>query len=176
MAETTSFRQDVSASIWFLRRLELYATVKPYSLAFTPSISIPRENIEREEVSVQISDMRGREGEFNIGLNGFMILNLSQEPPSINWDDEQCVERDYYHLAAAQIENALPGYKCVPLSHKIRKRDTNFPMSTGQDYAYGQPLRAAHVDMTRSSAEQLIQERLKEPGLQIMKNKYFIAK
>ena len=79
MSESSSTRishQDVRASLWFLQESEVYATVKPYNLAFTPEIQIPQGNIERREVSVLISDLHGSEQLFSLNRNGFRVLEF----------------------------------------------------------------------------------------------------
>ena len=161
-------RDVQGASIWFLEEKQLYATIKPYSLAFTPAIHIARENIERKEVPINIFDLRGSEKIFNLDQNGFMVLNLPGEHPILDWDNEKVVENIHYPRVISELERSFPGSVCVPLCHKvspephgrslslltsffsplhIRKRDPAFPISTGQDYSYGQPLCAAHVGM-----------------------------
>lgn len=171
MDVSQTISQDTRASIWFLEEKELYATVKPYSLAFTPAVEMPRENIERKEVSVNIFDIRGSDKEFSLEKNGFMILPFQGECANIDWDNEKCVKDIHYPRVISEIKNAFPGAECIPLSSKVsqkrasvpthsnlltnlilkvRKRHSAFPKSTGQDYTYGQPLRAAHVGTTQS--------------------------
>lgn len=160
-------RQDVRASIWFLEENALYATVKPYTLAFTPEPEIPRENIQRREVSLTISDLRGNERMFTVDRNGFMVLNFPDQHKKVDWDNKSEVIDVHYPNIVAQIQDAFPEAQCVALRHQvspvtlvhckgfnyllsfllyqIRKRHSTFPKSTGTDYTYGQPLRAAHV-------------------------------
>lgn len=106
--------QDIQgASIWFLEEKELYATVKPYCLAFTPAIKIPRENIERKEVPINVSDLRGFERKFNLDKNGFMVLNLPEQP-DLDWENDDSVENIHYPRVILEIERSFPGSVCVP--------------------------------------------------------------
>lgn len=112
--------QDVqAASIWFLEEKELYATVKPYSLAFTPAIDIPRENIVRYEVPVDISDMRPNEDRFTLDENGFVVIKFPNEHTIKDWDNDKEVEEVHYPVVISQIERVFPGARCIPLNHKV---------------------------------------------------------
>ncbi|KAH0558785.1 hypothetical protein GP486_004575 [Trichoglossum hirsutum] len=174
MGDARISRQDVRASIWFLEENELYMTVKPYSLAFTPEAQVPRENIQRKEVPVSISDLRGSEKLFSLDCNGFMVLEF-QNKHEVDWDETR-VKDLHYSKVVSEIERDIPEARCIALHHQIRKRHLLFPNSTGKDYTYGQPLRAAHVDLVLPSAEQLIQECLGQQASSILKGKYLIAK
>ncbi|KAI9861754.1 MAG: hypothetical protein M1813_005103 [Trichoglossum hirsutum] len=174
MGDAHISRQDVRASIWFLEENELYMTVKPYSLAFTPEAQIPRENIQRKEVPVSISDLRGSEKLFSLDRNGFTVLKF-QDKHEADWDETR-VKDLHYSKIMSEIERDIPEARCIALHHQIRKRHFSFPNSTGKDYTYGQPLRAAHVDLVRSSAEQLVRECLGQRASAILKGKYLVAK
>lgn len=119
MGNTQPSSQAVRASIWFLKEKDLYATVKPYALAFTPDSQIPRENIEREEVPTTISDMRSSTTRFTLDLNGFMIVQLSDEHPEVEWKREENVKTKHYPRVIADIEQSIPGCRCIPLTHNV---------------------------------------------------------
>lgn len=112
--------QNATASIWFLKEKDLYATVKPYSLAFTPAADIPRENIERTEVSVEISDIRGRKESFNLNQNGFMVISSPGEHAKVDWDNERSVREVHCPNVISEIKRAFPGSECIPLASKVR--------------------------------------------------------
>ncbi|KAH7265629.1 uncharacterized protein BKA55DRAFT_535553 [Fusarium redolens] len=191
--EVISAARDVRSSIWFLEEKELYASVKPYSLAFTPETEIPRENITRHEVEVLVSDIRTAKDVLTFDKNGFTIIDLREQDPDFDWTDEKLVKELHYPNVIESVEAAFQGARCIILRHQIRKRDPSFPKSTGKDYEFGQPLRAAHIgkslnnlqtlsrylihpiDMVRSSAEQLIQECLGEDASEIFAGKYIFA-
>ncbi|KAF5683076.1 methyltransferase like protein [Fusarium denticulatum] len=173
--DASSDYRDVRSSIWFLEEKDLYATVKPYSLAFTPETGIPRENITRHEVEVPISDIRTAKDTLTFDKNGFTIIDLPEQDRDFDWADETLVKESHYPNVIKSVEAAFQGSRCVILRHQIRKRDPSFPKSTGRDYEFGQPLRAAHIDMVRSSAEQLIQECLGKEASEIFAGRYVFA-
>jgi len=111
--------QDVHSSIWFLARKELYATVKPYTLAFTPDSAIPRENIVREKKNLIISDIRGRLSNVSFDRNGFTVLDMPEHSKAVNWDDKSSVELECYPEVVIAVESAFPGASCIPLQHQV---------------------------------------------------------
>jgi len=121
MAVTAIQRQDVFASIWFLVEKELYKTVKPYTLAFTPApeVNMPRDNIERKEVSVNISDLRGSEELLSLDNNGFMVLSFQNEHSVIDWESETMVKDVHYPEVVSEVKNAFPDAHCHALHHQV---------------------------------------------------------
>ncbi|KAF2238370.1 hypothetical protein EV356DRAFT_306760 [Viridothelium virens] len=141
----------IISSIWHLQELELYKTVKPYHLAFEPVEDIPRSNIERQETSVRISDLRCLEEPLSFHRNGFAVFTLSEIPAISDWDNGTEVRESYYPVIEKSIVSIFPGASCIALNHQIRKRDPAFPVSTGQNYKHSQPVRVAHVGMALPS-------------------------
>ena len=119
MEATHALRQDVLASIWFLKESEVYATIKPYSLAFTPEAQIPRENIERQEVSVSISDLRDNESSFSLDRNGFVVLDFQEQYDKVDWENETSVKAVHYPYVQLEVQHALPGSRCTALHHQV---------------------------------------------------------
>lgn len=113
--------QNVESTIWFLQESDLYSTVKPYSLAFTPQGSLPRDNIVRTEVHVSVSDLRGSSHSFSLEQNGFMLLNLDGQDHTVDWDSQEAVEKVHYPTVIAAVERAVPGARCRVLHHQVSK-------------------------------------------------------
>ncbi|KAJ0120518.1 methyltransferase like protein [Diaporthe amygdali] len=176
MDQSQEFSQPILSSVWFLQPLKLYESVKPYCLAFTPDQQIPRENIQRQEVPIRISDMRNSDTDFDLESNGFTLLTLPGNEQDLDWENVEDVRNIHYPEVVSAVESAISGASCRVLRHQIRKRDVYFPKSTGSDYSHGQPLRAAHVDMVQSSAEQMIQEQLGQEAKRILGRRYMVAK
>ena len=122
MDDTHSSHQEVRASVWFLEEKDLYATVKPYSLAFTPEAQIPRENIDRKERSVPISDLRNYEQIFSLDRNGFMVLEFQDEHDEVDWSNETRVKDMHYSRVISEVERVLPESRCVALHHQVSSR------------------------------------------------------
>ena len=121
-SSTRVSRQDVRTSIWFLQESEVYATVKPYSLAFTPEAQIPRDNIERREVSVSISDLRGSEQLFSLNHNGFMVLDFQGPYDDADWTNKTSVKEVHYPKIVSEVERVFPEARCVALLHQVNSK------------------------------------------------------
>ena len=121
------YSQDFRASMWFLEESEVYATVKPYSLSFTPEAPIPRQNIERKEVSVLISDLRGSEQLFSVDRNGFMVLEFQDQYQEADWDDETSVRAVHYPKIVSEVERAIPEARCIALYHQVCSHHCGLP-------------------------------------------------
>ena len=86
----------------------MFATVKPYSLAFTPETQIPRDNIECREVYVSVSDLRGSEQLFSLNDNGFMVLEFQSPYTDVDWDNKTSVKEVHYPNIVSEIERVVP--------------------------------------------------------------------
>ena len=100
----------------------MYATVKPYNLSFIPETQIPRNNMERREVSVSISDLRGSEQLFSLNRNGFMVLEFQSPHNDVDWDNKTSVKEVHYPKIVSEVERVVPGARCVPLHHKVSSK------------------------------------------------------
>lgn len=119
MEDNRRSRQDVQASIWFLEESEMYAKVKPYTLAFSPEAQIPRDNIQRKEESVPISDLRNSEQSFSLDHNGFIVLGFQNKHNEVEWGDEARVKDLHYPRVVAEVEHVLPEARCIALHHQV---------------------------------------------------------
>jgi hypothetical protein len=84
--------QNVEATLYYLKRSELYKTTKPYSLAFAAK-KIPRSNLKtdkREDVSIR--DIRGLENTFNFQRNGFAVIEMQTSMGYHDFDDPKKVD------------------------------------------------------------------------------------
>jgi len=111
--------RDVHSSIYFLERNEIFASVKPYTLAYKPEPGVARENYKREARNLTISDIRACRGDMSLDRNGFIVLDTAELSDTLNWDDKTCVEREYYPAIVAAIEKVLPGASFIPLHHQV---------------------------------------------------------
>jgi hypothetical protein len=111
---------DVISTMYFLKSIDLYETVKPYHLDFEPERNIPRTNVQKEEVhDVEITDLRGKETAFNFTTNGFMILRLEDSNALSQWDNENFVKTVYYKEMERQLALQFHGSQCIALSHQV---------------------------------------------------------
>ena len=159
MAATSS----VLSSIYFVKRDPLFDKEKPYEYSIPPPENVPKTNIRNEKIDgISIQDIRGRTHEYSFGANGFEILSLDAGMSIDEYDQEQVLVEKYFPKLAHAVKEKLnasqvqifnynvsrlrrryPGLQ----SHQLRKRHPQFPISTGEAYAYAQPASLAHLGL-----------------------------
>lgn len=91
----------------FLARDKLYEHEKPYRLQYKAPEGVPKTNFRIEKHDrINISSIRGREKEFSLEKNGFTMLNLDQEVPYEDFDNEVGIQR-YMNLVADRLRVLL---------------------------------------------------------------------
>lgn len=88
----------IVGSFNFMRRLELYKTTKPYSIAFEIESwtgDVPRSNFQQDCVDITIEDIRGREGQFTFEKNGFALLDFSSSMTYEDFENTAKLENVY---------------------------------------------------------------------------------
>jgi hypothetical protein len=87
--------QDLRATLYFLRKDDLYGRVKPYSLEYTRD-DINQSNLKTDKVKdLLVKDLRGVEHEFTFEKNGFAVLEMDSAMSYENFDDPVKVENVY---------------------------------------------------------------------------------
>ncbi len=89
---------SIISRIGYLKRLELYKSEKPFNLNF-PVNSFPgarQTNVVYEYVeNITIEDMRGRESDFNLDVNGFQVFNCPANYPREVFEDSALTSKIY---------------------------------------------------------------------------------
>jgi hypothetical protein len=87
--------KDTNATLYFLRRDELFKTEKPYSLDFD-SENVPRSNLKAHKVpELPIKDLRTKGADFNFDNNGIEMLKYENNMKYEDWDDQKKIEDIY---------------------------------------------------------------------------------
>jgi hypothetical protein len=123
----------------FLQRNALYDVEKPYSLRFTPPSAFPPSNINLANKKINIK---------KVFEHGFQLLPFQSQLPYAQFDDDDAVKRVYLREVANIIKDFLGAQKVQIFEHTVRKRHSEFPISTGESYRWNQPTSIAHVDTT----------------------------
>jgi hypothetical protein len=86
---------DVVTTFPFIKKCELYKTVKPYGADFYTD-SIPRSNLRTHRVDgVKVTDMRGLDTPFTYEANGFEVLPFKTSLPYEGFAYQDKVEEIY---------------------------------------------------------------------------------
>ena len=147
----------------FLARDKLFEIEKPYSLRFPPDGDLPQSNIKREKFKVIINDMRRGERP-TLEQNGFQIMDMESSMHYSDFDNEEQIKSSYLPEVEAALLKELNGRHvhvidfavsswniCLiwplpeMLNNQVRRRDSQFPISTGKEFETLQPAALAHI-------------------------------
>ena len=123
----------------------------------------PAENYGFEPVSVDISDIRGREDSFTLSDDAFAALKSIPSDATIDWESDDDIKAKYYPEVESLVRSNVPAAeKVVIFDHTIRLADPK---------AYRMPVLRAHVDQTPYSAAQRVRRHASED---LLKGRYRI--
>ncbi|KAK7928260.1 hypothetical protein PG985_005258 [Apiospora marii] len=91
-------KNNVVASLNFIKRLDLYDLEKPFSIAHEIESwtgNVPRSNYSKERVATLIEDIRGREASFTFEKNGFAVIETASSLEYHEFQDKKKVEDTY---------------------------------------------------------------------------------
>ena len=89
--------KDIRATLYYLRRDDLWETVKPYSLEFETD-EIPRSNFKTQKVEdVPIEDVRGKEHKFSFSKTGWAVLEMKSAMTYEDFQDSNKIDNIYCH-------------------------------------------------------------------------------
>ncbi|KAK8043212.1 hypothetical protein PG994_013695 [Apiospora phragmitis] len=172
MLKKTSFlemetkNRNVVASLNFIKRLDLYESEKPFSIAHDIegwTGNVPRSNYSKERVATPIEDIRGREDSFTFEKNGFAVIETTSSLDYNDFEDKKKVQDTYVpEVGSCLLEyfNATSVHVfSVLLTSKMRRRHPKFPQvevrKTGDII---QPATRVHVDGTSQAIGTLLAE------------------
>ena len=106
-------RQDVDATLPFIRKSDVYTTEKAYgSDVFTPDI--PRSNVKTDIIrGIRLTDIRPVRDTFKLNEHGFQIMDFETSMKRNDWINQDAVESLYcrelgifmkQHLGASSIQ------------------------------------------------------------------------
>jgi hypothetical protein len=89
--------KDILATLYYLRRDNLWQYVKPYSLEFETD-EIPRSNFKTQKVEdIPIEDVRGKEDKFSFSKKGWAVLEMESAMTYEDFQDSDKIDNIYCH-------------------------------------------------------------------------------
>ena len=161
--------KDVRTTLYYLRRDDLYHTVKPYSLEFDSKM-IARSNFKTHKAKdVLIEDVRGKEHEFSFNKHGWAIVEMQSAMTYNDFgyqdrvDEIYCQELslmllDYLkpmNISGVQIFDTtvsptvslIQSFTKSNTPWQIRRRHLSFPFLPVDPTVQNQPAVRVHVGM-----------------------------
>lgn len=176
MEDKHVMNQAIITSLYYLAPLPRYRTEKPFYVNFPirDVTDVPQHNILHDHYEgVEVHDVRGREHEFNIDIQGFQLV---RQPTSMTNDDfeiDHVVRTKYYPEIVELLTRTLHATRVVPFerTHRLANRGVQ---GCGCDRKR-KPLVAAHIDQTGPSAKQRVTYHMGDEAATLLKGRYQIV-
>jgi hypothetical protein len=126
---------------------------KPFNYVMTAPEGQPQRNYGENKATVQISDLRGKEGDFSLNTSGFATLKgVPSTLAYTDWENDTAIEQSYYPEVEKLLLGSAPGSQRVFIfDHTVRR--------TRPD-AHRSPVTRAHIDQTLKSATQRVRNHM----------------
>lgn len=137
----------------------------PFNYVEDPPEGQPKNNYTYDLHEVEITDIRGRESQFNLNDHAFAVVDGvdSQEK---DFADDEHIKQVYYPETEKVILDNVPGAKRVFFfDHTIRRSNPDAPRA---------PVLRAHIDQTAKSASQRVKFHLPDEAEELLKGRYRI--
>jgi hypothetical protein len=100
------------------------ANEKPYSLRYDPPGDFRRTNFISQAHDQSIQDIRGRENDFSVNLQGFGLLKLDPQMRYEDYDERAKVETVYFKQVAEGVQRMLGASRVQVFEHVVSRFDT----------------------------------------------------
>jgi len=134
----------------------------PWNYVETPPEGSPQRNYTEHPHPVLVSDIRGREREFEVNYHGFGVVSgIDSKEKEFTSDDS--IRTNYYPEVEETIFKHIPGAKRVILfDHTVRRSSPN---------AHRAPVNRVHIDQTAKSAKQRVEYHLPNEAEDLLKDR-----
>lgn len=108
------------AEIYFLEENHLFESEKPFAFRYKPEDwQVPQTNMTMKPYPVFISDIRGREADFSLEVNGFEIMDVGDDIGYQDFFDPKLVQR-YFRKLEQQLKDRLQARHVEVFRHGVR--------------------------------------------------------
>ncbi|KAJ4302793.1 hypothetical protein N0V90_001684 [Kalmusia sp. IMI 367209] len=144
MAKSKTYEDArVIASLFFLARLPVYDSEKPFTLRYDPGHGLAASNVESEQHEVEVHNMRLHELSYD--ACGFQYCKIPSAMTYSDYAEEHIIRQKHFPEVKACLKKALGASIVEIIDLAQRKREASFPISTGTAYEYEQPVLRAHI-------------------------------
>jgi len=135
----------------------------PFNFVEKPPEGSPQRNFGAEEHDVTINDIRGREREFQMNVNGFGTISGIESQEKDFTDDESIKENYYPEVEKLLLDNVQGAQRVFIFDHTVRR--------SGPD-AKRAPVTRAHIDQTTKSAIMRVEYHMGDEAEELLKGRY----
>jgi len=123
----------------------------------------PQRNYGENPHEVIIHDIRGRETDFDINVNGFGVVKGIHSEEKEFTDDESIKSKYYPEVEKVLLDNVAGAKKVFLFDHTVRRSDPN---------AKRAPVNRAHIDQTTKSAVARVHYHMGDEAEGLLKGRY----
>lgn len=153
-------RGDAKSTLVFFKAPEDGAA--PFNYIETPPEGQPQRNYGEAPHDITVHDIRGREHEFDVNVNGFGTVS-GVESKEKEFVDDESIKANYYPEVEKLLLDNLPGsHKVVIFDHTIRR--------SGQTSQRG-PVNRAHIDQTTRAARDRVTRHVPDQAEELLKGR-----
>lgn len=135
----------------------------PFNYVEKPPEGTPQRNYGEDSREVIIHDIRGREHEFDMNINGFGVVSGVESKEKDFLDDEQIKSVYYPEVEKVLLDNAKGATRVFIFDHTVRRSTPN---------AHRAPVNRAHIDQTTKSALQRVHYHMGDEAEELLKGRY----
>jgi hypothetical protein len=157
-------RGDVEVTLNYFRPPEDGS--KPYNYVEKQPEGQLQRNFGDFDVKAVAHDIRGKESEYSLDKDAFIVVSGVPESAEKNFVDHDSIKENYYPEVEKLILDNVPGSNRVFLfDHTIRRSNPDAPRA---------PVTRVHIDQTVKSATQRVHHHLPEEAEKLLKGRYRI--
>ncbi|KAM0812183.1 putative Methyltransferase [Seiridium cardinale] len=147
--ETSSQARETVASLYFLARAPIYDTCKPYTVRFDPKGKFPYTNIENVKHDVKLLNLRpileNSPEDISWEHHGFQVIKIPERMSYDDFNNDEVVRGSHISHILTVLQTEFRTAQIHVLDYRVRKRDSNFPVRSDQEYRYLQPSSRVHI-------------------------------
>lgn len=159
------------APLHFTDRLDLWNTVKPYSLQYYPKEDFPRTNIRHSPYTTKIQSIHSCIPAPSLDVNGFAVHSLPSKMTYADFSNEPTIDAVYCHELEEHFVKTLEAKNVRVLDYQRRRKVPTFPYFKGLLPPGPQPSLMTHADITPDAARQVVHS-LYDNAEEILQSRY----
>jgi hypothetical protein len=165
MAITSTIpRGDVKASLNFYKAAADGA--KPFNYVEQPPEGSPQRNFGDETHEVVIHDVRGREAEYGLNQDAFLVVSEVPDSAETEFVDDESIKQKYYpELERLLLEHVPGSNRIFFFDHTIRRANPD---------ADRRPVTRVHIDQVPASVVQRVRRHLPDDADRLLAGRYRI--
>lgn len=139
----------------------------PFNYVEPQPEGVPGRNFGDFDIQVPITDIRGREDQYNLDQDAFAVVAHVPESAEKEFQDDASIEKNYYPEVQQVVLDNIPGStKVVIFDHTIRRSDPN---------AHRSPVTRVHIDQTAKSAAARVRRHCPAEAEQLLQGRFRIV-